>query len=52
MRRILFTPDVKEKLAGQGADPLGTTSAEAAEFMSRERERMGKLIRDNAGKNQ
>ena len=51
-RRILLTPDVKEKLAGQGADPLGTTSAEAAEFMRRERERMVKLIRDSAGKNQ
>ena len=51
-RRILLTPDVKEKLAGQGADPLGTTSADAAEFMRRERERMVKLIRDSAGKNQ
>jgi len=49
--RILFTPDVKEKLAGQGADPLGTTSAEAAEFMRRERERMVKLISDSAGQN-
>jgi tripartite-type tricarboxylate transporter receptor subunit TctC len=50
-RRILLTPDVKEKLAGQGADPLGTTSAEAAEFMGRERERMAKLISDSAGQN-
>ena len=49
--RILFTPDIKEKLAGQGADPMGTTPAETAEFMRRERERMMKLIKDSAGKN-
>ena len=29
--RILVTPDVKEKLAGQGADPMGTTPAETVE---------------------
>jgi len=50
--RILFTPDIKEKLAGQGADPMGTTPAETAEFMRRERERMAKLIKDSAGKSQ
>jgi tripartite-type tricarboxylate transporter receptor subunit TctC len=50
-RRILFLPDVKEKLAGQGADAMGTTPAETADFMRRERERMTKLIRDSAGKN-
>ena len=50
--RILFTPDVREKLAGQGADPMGTTPAETVDFMRRERERMTKLIKDSAGKNQ
>jgi tripartite-type tricarboxylate transporter receptor subunit TctC len=50
-RRILFTAEVKEKLAAQGAEPLGTTPAETAEFMRAERERLGKLIRDNAGRN-
>ena len=49
--RVLFTPEVKEKLAGQGADALGTTPAETIEFMRRERERMVKLIRDSAGTN-
>lgn len=49
--RVLFTPEVKEKLAGQGADALGTTPAETVEFMRRERERMVKLIRDSAGTN-
>ena len=51
-RRILLTADVKEKLSGQGAEPMGTTPAETAEFMRRERERMGRLIRDSAGRNQ
>jgi tripartite-type tricarboxylate transporter receptor subunit TctC len=51
-RRILFTPEVKEKLSGQGAEPLGTTPAETAEFMRRERERWGKLIRDTGFKTQ
>ena len=49
---VAYSPDVKDKLAVQGAEPLGSTPAEAAEFTRRERERMGKLIRDNAGKNQ
>ncbi len=49
--RILFTPDIKEKLAGQGADPMGTTPAETVEFMRRERERMSKLIKDSALQN-
>ena len=51
-RRILLTPDVKEKLSGQGAEPMGTTPAETVEFMRRERERMARLIRDSAGRNQ
>ena len=51
-RRILLTPDVKEKLSGQGAQPMGTTPAETAEFMRGERERLGRLIRDSAGRNQ
>ena len=50
--RILLTPDVKEKLSGQGAEPMGTTPAETVEFMRRERERMARLIRDSAGRNQ
>jgi tripartite-type tricarboxylate transporter receptor subunit TctC len=48
--RILFTPDIKEKLSGQGAEPLGTTPAETAEFMRRERKRWSKLIRDTGYK--
>ena len=51
-RRILLTPDVKEKLSGQGAEPMGSTPVETVEFMRRERERMSRLIRDNAGRNQ
>jgi tripartite-type tricarboxylate transporter receptor subunit TctC len=48
--RILFTPEVKEKLSTQGAEPMGTTSAEAAAFMRRERERWSALIRDTGYK--
>jgi tripartite-type tricarboxylate transporter receptor subunit TctC len=51
-RRILFTPEVKEKLSGQGAEPMGSTPAETAEFMRRERERWGKLLRDTNFKSQ
>jgi tripartite-type tricarboxylate transporter receptor subunit TctC len=50
-RRVLLTPDIKEKLAGQGADAMGTTPTETVEFMRRERERMTKLIHESAGKN-
>ncbi|MDB5809327.1 MAG: transporter substrate-binding protein [Betaproteobacteria bacterium] len=50
-RRVLLLSDIKEKLAGQGADAMGTTPADTVEFMRRERERMTKLIRDSAGKN-
>jgi tripartite-type tricarboxylate transporter receptor subunit TctC len=52
VRRILFAPDVKEKLSGQGAEPVGSTSAEAAEFMRRERVRWGALIRETSAKAQ
>jgi tripartite-type tricarboxylate transporter receptor subunit TctC len=50
--RILFTPEVKEKLSGQGAEPMGATPAETAEFMRRERERWSRLIRDSGYKTQ
>jgi len=51
-RRILLTPDVKDKLSSQGAEPMGSTPAETADFMRRERERWGKLIRDTGFKTQ
>ncbi|MEQ1775741.1 MAG: tripartite tricarboxylate transporter substrate binding protein [Burkholderiales bacterium] len=51
-RRILLSPDVKEKLSSQGAGPMGSTPAETADFMRRERERWGKLIRDTGFKTQ
>ena len=50
--RILFTPEVREKLSGQGAEPMGATPAETAEFMRRERERWGKLLRETNFKGQ
>ena len=51
-RRILFTPEVREKLSGQGAEPMGATPAETAEFMRRERERWGKLLGETNFKSQ
>ena len=45
-RRILFTPDVREKLSGQGAEPMGSSPAETEDFMRRERERWSQLKRD------
>lgn len=49
---ILFTPEIKERLSEQGAEPLGTAPAETSEFMRRERERWSKLIRDTGYKTQ
>jgi tripartite-type tricarboxylate transporter receptor subunit TctC len=49
-RRILLSPEVKEKLSSQGAGPMGSTPVETADFMRRERERWGKLIRDTGFK--
>lgn len=46
LARILALPDVKEKLAAQGADTLGTSSAEAQRFITTERDRWAALIRE------
>lgn len=46
LARILALPDVKEKLAAQGADTLGTSSAEAQRFLTGERDRWAALIRE------
>ena len=49
-RRVLFTAEVKEKLSGQGAEPMGSTPAETTEFMRRERERWSNLLRVTGNK--
>jgi tripartite-type tricarboxylate transporter receptor subunit TctC len=44
--RALLTPEMKERLSGQGADAVASSPSETAEFMRRERDRWSKLIRD------
>lgn len=48
--RILALPDVKEKLAGQGADPLPAPPAEMERFLREERDRWANLIRETGYK--
>lgn len=43
--RILHTPDMKEKLSSQGADPIGNSPAEMAKWLAAEKERWAKLIK-------
>ena len=42
--RVLQTPDVRERLLGLGAEPVGNTPEQFAAHMKLERERWGKLI--------
>jgi len=50
--RVLFTPDMKERLQAQGADPIGTTSAESTKFLRDERDRFTKLVKETGYKAQ
>jgi len=50
--RVLFTPDMKERLQAQGADPIGTPSAESAKFLRDEHDRFTKLVRETGYKPQ
>lgn len=45
MIRILEMPDVRERLANAGAEPVGSTSSEFAVFLEREYRRWGELIK-------
>ncbi|MGZ8209126.1 MAG: Bug family tripartite tricarboxylate transporter substrate binding protein [Burkholderiales bacterium] len=44
MVRVLQLPDVRERLLGMGAEPVGNTPEQFAAHMKRERELWGKLI--------
>lgn len=44
--RILTAPDIKEKLASQGADALNTSPAETGRILRDERDRLTKLFRE------
>lgn len=43
--RIITTPDMKEKLSSQGANPIGNSPAEMAKWLASEKERWAKLIK-------
>ena len=46
VQKILATPEMKEKLAAQGADVRVTTGAELSGFISKERDRWGKVVKE------
>jgi tripartite-type tricarboxylate transporter receptor subunit TctC len=43
--RIVGLPDIREKLAGMGVEPLGNTSEETAEWIRREIARYGPVVK-------
>jgi len=43
--RLIVLPDIKEKLAALGFDPVGTTPEECASLFKSEIEKWGKVIR-------
>lgn len=43
--RIIHTPDMKEKLTSQGADPIGNSPAEMGKWLASEKDRWAKLIK-------
>jgi len=45
VRRIVGLPDIRDKLAGMGVEPLGNTSEETAEWIRREIARYGPVVR-------
>ena len=48
--RILKSPDMKERLATQGAEAAPDTPAEFAAFIARELERYQKIVRISGAK--
>jgi tripartite-type tricarboxylate transporter receptor subunit TctC len=52
LARVLFTPDMKERLQAQGADPIGTSAAESTKFLRDELGRFHKLVKETGYKAQ
>jgi len=50
--RALFSPDMKARLQAQGADPIGTPSAESTKFLRDELDRFTKLVKETGYKPQ
>jgi tripartite-type tricarboxylate transporter receptor subunit TctC len=48
--RILNTPDVREKLLAQGAEPAPTTPEQFAQFIAREHAKYGKIVKASGAK--
>jgi tripartite-type tricarboxylate transporter receptor subunit TctC len=46
VQKILATPEMKEKLAAQGADVRVTTGPELASFIGKERDRWAKVVKE------
>lgn len=47
VRKIIAMPDVRERLASTGADPVLSTPEQLADLLNRDLAKWGKLIRDN-----
>jgi tripartite-type tricarboxylate transporter receptor subunit TctC len=50
--RVIFTPEMKERLQTQGADPLGGSSAASTKFLRDELGRFTRLVKDTGYKAQ
>jgi len=50
--RALFSPDMKARLQAQGADPIGTPSAESTKFLRDELDRFTMLVKETGYKPQ
>jgi tripartite-type tricarboxylate transporter receptor subunit TctC len=50
VRKILETPDVKQRMAAQGVVARHSTPAELDKFLREEVERLGKVVRDSGAK--
>jgi tripartite-type tricarboxylate transporter receptor subunit TctC len=50
--RVLFTPEMKERMQAQGADPIGSPSAESTKFLRGELDRFTKLVKETGYKPQ
>jgi tripartite-type tricarboxylate transporter receptor subunit TctC len=50
VRRILALPDVRERFAGLGAEPVGSTPAEFAQHVQREIDKWAKVVKQSGAR--